>query len=187
MMNTRESTIKVLLAVMGVMLMASCASTMRVEPDTESDILIIGQLVLKVENHKSKNGLPLNGIYHSGIELTFNDRASGEETVVKTRGAEGLFYFFGMKGSEYELTKLYYRKENASGAWSDIWLNLNDLSFSTDLGRVFNLGEIEWNFDFKKNTYVDQIQAYSSVENAIRERYSESRWNDFVFEETRLE
>ena len=74
---------------------------MRVEPDTESDILVIGQLVLEVENHRNTNGLSLNGVHHSGVELTFNEGTSGEEIVARTRGAEGLFYFFGMKGSEY--------------------------------------------------------------------------------------
>ena len=179
------------LIVLFCILMFSCASK-PVEPENDSDSLIVGQIFLKARGFNNANSVSINGKHFDNIELVFENQTTGKRIVVMSRGflgseeTPGFFYFRGENNSTYELKKMIYKHKNLVGGGSWVQLTSRSRGFVFDIssGKVFNIGKLIWVSIYKKSNRL--IQNSSKIKNSFSKIYKESKWNNFKWEDIKV-
>ena len=171
---------KLSLVLLAALLCFSCATTLRVEPESLNDTLVVGQVKLTVENWTDNQIVNLNGDYTTNIEIIIRNLSASEEQTVITRG-NGVFYFRAVPGCRYEISHIGYEKSSNRGK-----VNIGvspAIEFSIGSGKVFNVGKVVWTTDGATREHTLSLKNnFLEIRDIFFEKYSKSQWNDFQWD-----
>ena len=132
--------------------------------------LLVGEVVFTGSNFVSENGVSLEGITTSGIELVLKN-TNTNETLRFPADKNGLFYI-NLQAGKYRIDELNVRKySKIDENWFDFYIKQPTIKvLEIEKGKVNNIGTLQWSFVDKMNNLV-QVENESEIKIKFSERF----------------
>lgn len=171
---------KIILIMSVTILFVSCLSFK--EPETENDSLIVGQFEVKFENFEDYFDI-VNGVFHSGITLTFMDKSTKKEYKVYPQYPNGLFAFNAEPGGLYTLKQVdfTFRGDRYDRT---VWVDFPTIMLGEiESGKVYNMAGYRWYWngssEYSDGIVKDLSVKHSDTYNEFESSNPESLWLEY--------
>jgi len=157
-----------------VLALSGCATVS--EYDGNNKTLVYGLISHYGKNHPSYDGVSLNGVHKTGIEITLVNQENQKKSKLITN-RDGFYYSTEVAPGKYKIVKIFLKNRNMGGAFSSFSLTpMNLKTFEVKDKMVNNFGFITWETDGDELINVHYINSVQSFQ-YFRENFADSGWN----------
>ena len=156
-------------------LFMSCASLpKKVKP---GDTLVIGRVEIKAHDIESYDGLNMNGVFYSDVELELKEQLHGKTRIIKPN-KNGCFYITGLKANyTYGFTKASYYVYKSDGGYVKMSVDIPEPKwFVASDNIILNIGCTYYYFDGIKKWVTWETKNHYYVKEFFQELDEESEW-----------
>jgi multiple sugar transport system substrate-binding protein len=147
-------------------------------PPANAAAVLVGAITLEAVNYGVFGGSTVNGAHSDGIVLTLSDLGTGQVTVTRSEGKDGVFYFPVEVGHRYQLTKVHFRVDHPP-SWAEVW-NTNgatSIFINSVKEGVNDLGRLDWRADKNvQSNRLNLVQDFQGVQDRFKAAYPRSDW-----------